>query len=65
MTEVPPQPVADEILGNHPWNTMTRSIAALTLVVRDYDEAIRFFTDALRFILLEDRPLGGGSAGCV
>jgi catechol 2,3-dioxygenase-like lactoylglutathione lyase family enzyme len=39
---------------------MTRSIASLTLVVRDYDEAIRFFTDALRFTLLEDRPLGGG-----
>lgn len=39
---------------------MNRSIASLTLVVRDYDEAIAFFTDALRFALLEDTPLGGG-----
>jgi catechol 2,3-dioxygenase-like lactoylglutathione lyase family enzyme len=39
---------------------MTRSLAQLTLVVRDYDEAIRFFTDALRFALMEDMPLGGG-----
>ncbi|MFN7944798.1 MAG: VOC family protein [Blastocatellia bacterium] len=39
---------------------MNRSIASLTLVVRDYDEAIAFFTDALRFTLLEDTPLGGG-----
>ena len=28
---------------------MTRSIAVLSLVVREYDEAIAFFTDALRF----------------
>lgn len=39
---------------------MTRSIAMLTFVVRDYDEAIAFFTDALRFTLVEDTPLGGG-----
>jgi catechol 2,3-dioxygenase-like lactoylglutathione lyase family enzyme len=39
---------------------MTRSIAALALVVRDYDEAIAFFTDVLRFRLIEDTPLGGG-----
>jgi catechol 2,3-dioxygenase-like lactoylglutathione lyase family enzyme len=37
---------------------MTRSIAALALVVRDYNEAISFFTDALRFTLIEDTPLG-------
>jgi catechol 2,3-dioxygenase-like lactoylglutathione lyase family enzyme len=36
------------------------SIASLTLVVRDYDDAIAFFTDALRFTLLEDKPLGAG-----
>ena len=39
---------------------MTRSIAALTLLVHDYDEAIAFFTHALRFSLIEDTPLGGG-----
>ena len=39
---------------------MPRSIAMLTLVVSDYDEAIAFFTDALRFTLVEDTPLDGG-----
>jgi catechol 2,3-dioxygenase-like lactoylglutathione lyase family enzyme len=38
---------------------MARSIAAVALVVREYDEAIAFFTDALRFALVEDTPLGG------
>lgn len=37
---------------------MTQSITALTLVVREYDEAIAFFTNALRFTLVEDTPLG-------
>jgi catechol 2,3-dioxygenase-like lactoylglutathione lyase family enzyme len=37
---------------------MARSIAKLALLVRDYDEAIAFFTDALRFALVEDTPLG-------
>lgn len=36
-----------------------RTISQVTLVVRDYDEAIRFFTQALRFELLEDTPLAG------
>ena len=39
---------------------MSRSLTAMALVVRDYDEAIAFFTEALRFVLLEDTPLGGG-----
>jgi catechol 2,3-dioxygenase-like lactoylglutathione lyase family enzyme len=39
---------------------LTRSIALVTLVVRDYDEAIAFFTDALRFTVVEDTPLGAG-----
>jgi catechol 2,3-dioxygenase-like lactoylglutathione lyase family enzyme len=39
---------------------MANSIAALALVVRDYDEAIAFFTGTLGFTLLEDTPLGGG-----
>jgi catechol 2,3-dioxygenase-like lactoylglutathione lyase family enzyme len=39
---------------------MSGSISALALVVRDYDEAIAWFTGALGFVLLEDTPLGGG-----
>ena len=39
---------------------MANSIAALALVVRDYDEAIAFYTGALGFTLVEDTPLGGG-----
>ncbi|HSP97524.1 MAG TPA: VOC family protein [Candidatus Dormibacteraeota bacterium] len=39
---------------------MARGIASVALVVREYDEAIAFFTDALRFTLLEDTPMGGG-----
>ena len=39
---------------------MTRNLAAVTFVVRDYDEAIQFFTQVFRFSLLEDTPLGGG-----
>lgn len=30
---------------------MTRASAVRALVVRDYDEALTFFTDALRFTL--------------
>lgn len=39
---------------------ITRKIHLITLVVPDYDEAIRFFTQTLRFSLVEDTPLGGG-----
>ena len=35
-------------------------LALVTLVVRDYDEAIAWFTRCLRFTLLEDTPLGDG-----
>ena len=38
----------------------SRAIATVTLLVRDYDEAIRFFTDALGFALIEDTPLAEG-----
>lgn len=34
---------------------MDRSISRVTLVVRDYDEAIDFFTHKLKFELVEDR----------
>lgn len=36
------------------------SIPLVTFLVRDYDEAIAWFTGALRFELLEDTPLGEG-----
>ncbi|HOY08308.1 MAG TPA: VOC family protein, partial [Saprospiraceae bacterium] len=34
-----------------------KRIAHIALVVRDYDEAIRFYVDKLGFTLLEDTPL--------
>ena len=34
---------------------MTQSIATVSLVVRDYDEAIAYYTGALGFRLVEDR----------
>ena len=39
---------------------MRQQIAAVTLVVRDYDEAIAFYVDRLGFALVEDTPLGAG-----
>ena len=39
---------------------MPQRIGYVTLVVRDYDEAIAWFTDTLGFELMEDTPLGGG-----
>ena len=39
---------------------MKERIASATLLVRDYDEAIRYFTTALGFELLEDARLGDG-----
>jgi len=53
---------------------MKQSISVVALVVNDYDEAIRFYTNCLRFELVEDtiltsnkrwvmvRPIGGGTA---
>ncbi|MEU1911439.1 VOC family protein [Streptomyces massasporeus] len=38
-----------------------RRIALVTLVVDDYDEAIRFYADALGFRLVEDAPRPDGS----
>ncbi|WP_189216272.1 MULTISPECIES: VOC family protein [Streptomyces] len=38
----------------------TRHIALVTLVVDDYDEAIRFYTEALGFRLAEDAPRPDG-----
>lgn len=39
---------------------MRQSITAVSLVVRDYDEAIAYYTGTLGFRLLEDTALGGG-----
>jgi catechol 2,3-dioxygenase-like lactoylglutathione lyase family enzyme len=37
-----------------------QSLAAVALVVRDYDEALAFFVGSLRFEVVEDTPLPGG-----
>ena len=37
-----------------------RRLALATLIVRDYDEAIAFFTETLRFRLVEDTAMGPG-----
>ncbi len=39
---------------------MAGSIALISLVVHDYDEAIAYFSTALRFDLIEDSPREGG-----
>lgn len=39
---------------------MQRRIGLVSLLVRDYDEAIAFFTGKLGFSLAEDTPLSGG-----
>jgi catechol 2,3-dioxygenase-like lactoylglutathione lyase family enzyme len=39
---------------------MNQVIANVTFLVRDYDEAIAFFTTALGFVVAEDRAMGGG-----
>ena len=39
---------------------MSERLAHVAFLVRDYDEAIAFFTKKLGFTLLEDTPLGGG-----
>lgn len=38
-----------------------RRVALVTLVVDDYDDAIRFYTEALGFRLAEDEPRPDGS----
>jgi len=39
---------------------MAQRIALFTVTVRDYDEAIAFYTRKLGFVLLEDTDLGDG-----
>ncbi len=38
---------------------MPNALAIVSLLVREYDEAITFFREALRFRLVEDTPLQG------
>lgn len=40
--------------------TVKQSLAVLALVVRDYDEAIAYYTGVLGFRLVEDAPRGPG-----
>ena len=44
-------------MKKHQNENMKRTIAHVSLVVRDYDEAIRFYVDKLNFRLVEDTPL--------
>ncbi len=39
---------------------MSRRLAAVAVVVRDYDEAIAYYCGVLGFKLVEDTALGGG-----
>lgn len=41
-------------------NDVRQSIAALSLVVPDYDEAIAYYRGVLGFELIDDTDLGGG-----
>jgi catechol 2,3-dioxygenase-like lactoylglutathione lyase family enzyme len=38
----------------------TRKIGAVSLVVRDYDEAIAWYARCLNFVVIADTDLGGG-----
>jgi catechol 2,3-dioxygenase-like lactoylglutathione lyase family enzyme len=48
------QPAQNESLVSGVDELMNQSIAHVALVVRDYDEAIDFFTAKLNFVLVED-----------
>ena len=39
---------------------MAQTLSHITLLVRDYDEAVAFFTNALGFQLIEDTPQDEG-----
>ena len=39
---------------------MAQHLALLSLLVRDYDEALAYYVDKLGFALVEDSDLGGG-----
>ena len=39
---------------------MSQHLALIAIVVRDYDEAIRYYTETLGFVLVEDTDRGPG-----
>ncbi|WP_245552928.1 VOC family protein [Brevibacillus massiliensis] len=39
---------------------MNRKFGHVTILVKDYDEAIRFYTECLGFVLLTDNSFGNG-----
>ena len=39
---------------------MSQSLATVSLLVADYDDAITFYCDTLGFDLVEDKDMGGG-----
>lgn len=43
-----------------PFKPEFRTLATVTIVVRDYDEAAAWYRKKLNFILIEDTDLGGG-----
>jgi catechol 2,3-dioxygenase-like lactoylglutathione lyase family enzyme len=53
----PERPVDAIITRQQQGATMKQSIALAALVVKDYDEAIRFYVDVLGFELVEDSPV--------
>ena len=61
-----PGPTLDVARTAHPTLDVARTahpvldVARISIAVRDYDEAIAFYTGALGFALLEDEARGGG-----
>jgi len=51
---------APQIYPNRFDNQMRQTISHVTLVVRDYDEAIEYYSETLGFMLIEDTALAPG-----
>ena len=43
---------------------MPQKVGYIALVVHEYDETIAFYTNKLKFQLIEDTNLGNGQPGC-
>jgi catechol 2,3-dioxygenase-like lactoylglutathione lyase family enzyme len=54
INEIPSRSIWDGIFNSI---TMKQRLAHIAIVVRDYDEAIQFYTQQLNFELVEDTPL--------